>query len=150
MYERCAFSGHRKLNLYDFNNLLLDRIILNLIKNGTKEFYCGMAVGFDVAAAESVLFFKKKYDVKLIACLPCDDQAYRFSAASRQRYERVLTQCDEVISLAPLYFSGCMHARDRYLVDNCDVLVCFLRKNSGGTFYTVNYARQSNKKLIEL
>ena len=43
-----------------------------------------------------------------------------------------------------------MFERDRYLVDNSDLLVCFLRKNRGGTFYTVNYARKKGKKIIEL
>lgn len=48
------------------------------------------------------------------------------------------------------YYDGCMFERDRMLVDSCDVLVCYIRRNFGGTFYTVNYAKQKNVSIIEL
>lgn len=149
MIENCAFTGHRK-SLAEFDVQLLDRVILNLIKSGVKNFYCGMAVGFDTAAAESVLNYKKTYDIKLFACVPCDGQSEGFSAENKRRYERILSGCDCEILLAPSYFKGCMHARDRFLVDNCDVLVSFLRKRSGGTYYTVNYAERKGVKIIRL
>ena len=149
MYLRCAFSGHRNLNGGGLDFSLLDRVVCDLIKTGTTEFYCGMALGFDTAAAESVLA-QKTEDVKLIACLPCANQTETFSESATRRYQSVLARCDKVITLSPEYYSGCMHARDRFMVDNCDVLVCFLRKQSGGTFYTVNYAKKCGKKIIEL
>ena len=148
MEKKCAFSGHRNLRAFDFDQALLDRVVLNLIKMGTTQFLCGMAYGFDLAAAETVLMYKKDYDIKLIACLPCADQADTFSKANKLKYENILSVCDEVITLSPSYHKGCMHERDRYMVDNSDVLVCFLRKNSGGTFYTVNYAKKLGKKVI--
>lgn len=146
----CAFSGHRNLNSGGFDNGLLDRVILNLIKNGTNTFLCGMAQGFDLAAAQSVLQYKKDYDILLVACLPCANQTDTFSEKNRKIYNSVLEQCDKVITLAPVYYSGCMHERDRFMVENSDLLVCYLRKRSGGTFYTVNYARKMGKKIIEL
>lgn len=150
MDNKCAFTGHRVLSCYDFDPALLDRVILNLIKNGVEEFYCGMAQGFDLAAAESVLQYKKDYKIKLIACLPCPEQAESFSQKNKARYQSVLEKCDEKVIISPEYQRGCMHARDRYLVENCGVLVCFLRKHGGGTHYTVNYAKKLNKKIIEL
>ncbi|MDE5722050.1 MAG: DUF1273 domain-containing protein [Clostridia bacterium] len=149
-YKKCAFSGHRVLSCYDFDAALLDRVVLNLIKNGVEIFYCGMAQGFDLTAAESVIEHKREYDIKLIACLPCPEQSKTFTAANRERYEKLLKQCDETLVLSDEYYKGCMHARDRYLAESCDLLVCFLRKKSGGTFYTVNYAKKLNKKIIEL
>ncbi|MDE6001794.1 MAG: DUF1273 domain-containing protein [Clostridia bacterium] len=149
MFKRCAFSGHRNLNTGGFDASLLDRVVYDLIKTGTTEFYCGMALGFDIAAAESVLL-QRNEKVTLTACLPCADQKETFSQSGKLRYQSVLERCDRVITLASEYYSGCMHARDRFMVDNCDVLVCFLRKQSGGTFYTVNYAKKCGKKIIEL
>ena len=150
MYKTCAFSGHRNLIDGDLDISLLDRVVLNLIKNGTTEFLCGMAIGFDLTAAESVISFKKDYDIKLTACIPCATHSERISVRSKQRYERILNCCDEVITLSDDYYKGCMLVRDRYMVDNSDVLVCYLRRKSGGTFYTVNYAKKSGKKIIEL
>ena len=146
----CAFSGHRNLAVYDFDELLLQRVIVNLVKNGIKRFLCGMAVGFDMKAAQTVIVLKKSYDIELVACLPCANQSERYSQKNKLLYDEILACCDEVVVLESEYVSGCMHRRDRYMVDNSDTLVCFLRKTSGGTYYTVNYARKANKKIIEL
>lgn len=149
MYEVCAFTGHRNLNgELDYN--LLDKVILNLIHGGTKLFLCGMAVGFDMAAAESVLRYKNEYGVKMRACIPHERQSSAFSESDKARYDRILAGCDEKIVISPEYFRGCMQVRDRYLVDNCDVLVSFLRRDTGGTHYTVKYAEKCNKNVIKL
>ena len=146
----CAFTGHRNLAGTDFDEHLLERVVFNLVKTGTTRFLCGMAVGFDMKAAQAVLALKERYDIELVACLPCTNQSERFSARSKELYDRILEKCDEIVVLDREYKAGCMQRRDRYMVDNCDVLVSFLRKNSGGTYYTVNYARKNNKKIIEI
>lgn len=145
----CTFTGHRAL--VDLDVALLDRVVKNLIKNGCKRFLCGMAQGFDLAAAESVIALKREFlDVELVACVPCEGQSCYFSAADKLRYDRVLKNCSEIIVLSENYYQGCMHLRDRFMVDNCDLVVCYLRKRSGGTYYTVKYARSQDKKVIEL
>ena len=146
----CAFTGHRNLVGLDFDELLLERVILNLVKNGYNRFLCGMAVGFDMKAARAVIVLKNSYDIELVACLPCVNQSERFSVKNKTLYNEILACCDEVVVLENEYTSGCMHMRDRYMVDNSDTLVCFLRKNSGGTYYTVQYAKKNDKKIIEL
>ena len=146
----CAFTGHRKLAGTDFDELLLGRVVTNLVKNGVKRFLCGMAVGFDMKAAQTVIALKMTYDIELVACLPCANQSERFSAKNKILYDEILACCDEVVVLEEEYTQGCMHRRDRYMVDNSDIIVCFLRKKSGGTYYTVNYAKEANKKIIEV
>lgn len=149
MTEVCTFTGHRNISGLDLN--LLDRVILNLVKNGCKRFLCGMAKGFDLAAAESVIQLKRDYpNVELVACIPCADQTDVFSAADKARYERVLHNCNKIITLSESYYQGCMHVRDRFMVDNSDTVLCYLRHNRGGTFYTVRYAEKIIKKVIEL
>ena len=146
----CAFTGHRQLAGYDFDEHLLERVVLHLVKNGVNRFLCGMAVGFDMKAAQVVLALKKTYNIELVACLPCANQAERFSAKNKKAYDEIIKRCDEIIVLESEYTAGCMFKRDRYLVDNSDTLVCFLRKKSGGTYYTVKYAQKENKKIIEI
>ncbi len=146
----CAFTGHRILSNTDFDELLLKRVIENLIKTGTKKFLCGMAIGFDLKCAQAVVELKEKYEIKLVGCLPCANQSERFSQNNKRLYKEMISACDEVIVLEPVYVNGCMQRRNRFLVDNCDVLISFLRSKSGGTLYTVNYARRAGKKIIEL
>ena len=149
MYTNCAFTGHRILDSrLDVN--LLDRVILNLIKSGTRNFYCGMATGFDMLAAEIVLRYKESYNLNLCACIPCEAQSKYYSVKDKRRYEKILCASDEKIVFSSEYVEGCMQERDRFLVDNCDVIVCYLRKKYGGTYYTVNYAKTQDKKIIEL
>ena len=149
MDRSCAFTGHR-YDLEEFDEALLGRVVKNLITTGIDTFYCGMAVGFDLCAAEKVTELKKDYNVKLIACIPCEGQSDAFSENDKERYNKILNSCDEQILLNSRYFNGCMQLRDRFMVDNSDVLVCFLRKDDGGTFYTVNYARRKGIKIIEI
>lgn len=149
MSNCCAFTGHRVLQDLDF--ALLDRVIKNLIKNGYNRFMCGMARGFDMAAAESVIALKSEFhDVSLVACIPCEGQERYFPAADRARYKRILENCSEVIYLSDYYYSGCMHVRDRFMVDNCNAVVCYLRKKTGGTYYTVKYAEKKGVKCIQV
>ena len=58
--KSCAFTGHRQLG-EDFSLKKLKKSIKTLIEQGVDTFYNGMAMGFDLAAAEMVLILKKKY-----------------------------------------------------------------------------------------
>ena len=144
----CTLTGHRVLR--DLDYALMDRVILNLIKNGCTRFMCGMAMGFDLAAAESIIALKKRYAVELVACIPCENQSDVLFNSDRIRYSRILENCSEIIVLSENYYNGCMQARDRFMVDNSDIVLCYLRKKSGGTYYTVSYAQDKDKKIIEL
>ena len=146
--KSCAFSGHRVLQS-DFDIKLLENGVCDLIKRGTQVFYCGMAKGFDLIAAETVLKYKKE-GIKLIACVPYEGQEDSMNKTDKLRYKDILSFCDEKVVFAPHYNFRCMYARNRYMVENCDVLVSYLRKESGGTYYTVNYAKTCDKKVIEI
>jgi uncharacterized phage-like protein YoqJ len=148
VYERCAFTGHRVLQ-GDFDGDLLMRVIENLVKHGTKTFYCGMAAGFDLEAAQTVIQLKKKYQVELVACLPYKKEISPLSETAKL-YEKVLNQCDRQVLLSEEYYKGCLHARDRYMVDHADAVISYLRQQRGGTYYTVNYAREQGVKVIEI
>lgn len=149
MYKSCAFTGHRELD-EDFSRSKLEDAVLKLIEEGVDTFYCGMARGFDMEAAECVLRLKKTYDIKLVACIPCAGQSKYFGGALEKRYKNILSLCDEEILLSENYYDGCMFYRDRYMVERCDVVLCYFKKKKGGTYYTVNYAKNSDKKIINI
>lgn len=142
----CAFTGHRLLP-DDFDKGLLESKITELIEEGANEFLCGMAVGFDMLCAETVIKLKKKSGIKLVACIPCDGQSNYYSSRDKLRYDKILSCCDEKTVLSPYYFNGCMQARDRYMVERADLIFCYLTQKSGGTYYTVNYAKSSEKRI---
>ena len=135
--ETCAFTGHRHLG-EDCTKRKVKTQIKKLIESGVHTFYNGMAMGFDLLAAELVLELKKKYpQVKLVACVPCYGQEKSFSDADKKRYVHILKKADECVVLSPHYFNGCMQQRNRYMVERADVLIAYCHKEEGGAAYTV-------------
>ena len=56
-----------------------------------------------------------------------------------------------MLVLSPRYFSGCYHARNRFLVDHTDVLLGvydYKNEEPSGTGYTVYYALYHNKPVL--
>ena len=149
-----CFSGHRKLPK-DCTELQknLEETIKILIAKGVVFFGSGGAVGFDQIAATTVLKLKKDYPhIKLVMVLPCppNEQSMKWSREQREHYEKLLEQADKIRQVSPKYTSTCMFERNRRLVDCSAYLICYLRENSGGTFYTVNYAEQQGLKILRI
>jgi uncharacterized phage-like protein YoqJ len=145
MIYSCGLSGHRLIESNDFSPSVLEKNIIELAERGCRVFYCGMAMGFDMLAAEIVQSFK---NLSVIACLPCREQADKYPYSERLRYNKILKNCIDVVTLSDEYYNGCMFARDRYIVEKSDVLLCYLRKKKGGTFYTYNYAKSLDREII--
>ena len=157
MIERskvACFSGHRKLP-ENCSKLRanLEKAIIELIERGVVFFGNGGAVGFDALAATTVLKLKKEYPhIRLVMVLPCppEEQSMKWNEEQKKRYYDLLDQADKVRILSPRYTSGCMLNRNRHLVDNSGYLICYLRKNNGGTFYTVSYAEDRHLKILRI
>ena len=145
--KTCAFTGHREIE-DDLSAEFMCEYLRGIAESGYDTFLCGMARGFDLLAAEAVIALKKQgYAFKLIACVPCPDQDKYFNRSDRERYSAALSECDGIITLSDTYYKGCMQARDRYMVDNCSMVIGYRRKNEGGTHYTLTYAVKNNKKI---
>ena len=135
--KNCVFTGHRDLQ-EDFSKKSLKNAILEMIKLGADTFFCGMAIGFDLTAAEVLLSLKKKNpSLKLIACIPCFGQEKYFSKADQKRYVSILKKVDEKVILADAYYKGCMQVRDKYMTERADCMIAYCKKKEGGTAYTV-------------
>lgn len=155
MKERsCCFSGHRNIPCEITDQLtqrLKDGVLYLNANMGITTFYAGGAVGFDALAAEAVLAYRKQNaDIRLVIVMPCENQASRWSREHVKQYERIKETADEVICLSDSYYRGCMHERNRYLVDHSSVCVCYMTRDTGGTAYTVKYARSEGLRIFNL
>ena len=141
--KTCAFTGHRKLG-DDFSVKELDKQIKEVIKRGVEIFYNGMAMGFDLLAAERVLTLKRKFpQIQLIACVPFYGQEKSFLETDKKRYAKILKKADEVVTLSEKYYKGCLHQRNRYMAERGDILIAYCKQESGGTAYTVKYFKKN-------
>lgn len=145
-----AFTGHRKVKDPDGIYDCLIQTVTQLILKGADTFICGGAVGFDTLAAQAVLQLRDKYPIRLVLAIPCEGQEAKFSPAMKATYARIRSAADAETVLYPYYQKGCMHARNRYMVDRCDCLVAYCHQYTGGTAYTVDYAKRMNKTIFNL
>ena len=149
----CCFTGHRIISKQETKRLekQLYVEVESLINKGILYFGCGGALGFDMLAAETVISLKEKYGhIRLILVLPCKEQNKYWNEKDKERYLKIIDCADKVIFTSEQYFSGCMQKRNRHLVDHSSVCVAYMRKNTGGTAYTVDYARGCGVELVLL
>ena len=87
-FSTVAFTGHR--TYCGQADDTLRRAVGAAYARGCRTFLSGMAVGFDLAAAEAVLECRAVCPgLRLVAVIPFKGQAVRFSAGDRARFERV-------------------------------------------------------------
>lgn len=149
--KTCCFTGHRYIPEGEEERIKnrLESIITSLYHRGVCYYGAGGALGFDTLAAEAVLRLRPQYPaLRLILVLPCRDQTRGWQPEDISRYERIQSQADKTVYTAQRYEQGCMHKRNRHLVDNSGICVCYLTRRSGGTAYTVEYAQAQGLELI--
>ena len=146
-----AFTGHRPKDMpanYS-TGTAEDQIrsdtakqILNLYQQGYSTFLSGMAQGFDLLAAETVLSLRDQYpDIRLIPVIPFRGQHWRFDDNDSRRYADILAQTDRKIILSEYYFKDCFLSRNRYMLDHASQLIAYWTgKSYGGTYYPVREA----------
>lgn len=146
MKERtCCFTGHRDIPEQNYEEIKkkTKEIVISLIEKGVIYYIAGGARGYDTLAAETVSELKREYPkIRLILALPCKDQTKGWGEEDIRKYDRMKERADKVVYTAERYYRGCMHARNWHLIDHSAYCVCYLIKDSGGTAYTVNYARK--------
>lgn len=151
--QTACFTGHCTIPPPQLEPLTqrLWEAVEEAIHRGYRYFGAGGALGFDTLAAQTVLEFKKVHpQVRLILVLPCPSQAERWSRGQRLTYEAIKAQADKVVYTSPAYHPGCMHLRNRHLVDHSSLCISYQNQPTGGTAYTVSYARSQGVEVVRL
>jgi uncharacterized phage-like protein YoqJ len=127
----------------EFKARLRDTIEI-LIGEGFAHFISGGALGMDMFAAEAVLELKEKYPWIILEMVsPFDAQADRWNDENRMRHDRLFASADIVTATGHEYTKACMFRRNRYMVNNADLLLAAYDGQPGGTAMTCEYARES-------
>ena len=93
--ESIAFTGHRNIPVSQMDRVRerLRTAIFHAYKHGKRNFYCGMALGFDMLAAETILSLKVELpNIRLIAVVPFQGQSSRWSAIEQRRYRQFIAK----------------------------------------------------------
>ncbi|EIK40176.1 hypothetical protein HMPREF1055_00912 [Bacteroides fragilis CL07T00C01] len=150
--KSAAFTGHRTNRIGQIGILHVVAEIRRLYFLGYRDYYTGMAEGFDLLAGQAVVLLKKVHpDIRLIAVIPFRQQSSRYTESTRTLYNRLLQSADKVVVLSETYYNGCFHRRNDYLLNHADTLIaCWDGQSHGGTYYTVNKARMTNRTIINI
>ncbi len=149
--EKMPFEESKKDELYlKFREVQL-RVINRLVERGYTDFISGVAQGFDTWVAEDVLDLRKKNKALTLECaIPFPDQAKSWPFSEQRRRYKILTHSDSSFIISDRYTKDCFFARNRYMVDKADVVVCAYDGQKGGTAYTVDYALKHDKIVIQI
>ena len=149
-----AFTGHREIPSEQQSEVRerLKQAVILAYKQGKYRCFCGMALGFDLMAAEVVLSLKGKLpSLQLIAVVPFKGQNCRWNVSEQNRYDLILGKADKVIVLSENYFKGCLLKRNDYMLQHSgSVIAYFDGKPQGGTYYTCRKAWKRGLTIVNL
>ena len=151
--KTCCFSGHRMVAASDRERRTcqIQQTLRALMAEGYACFLRGGALGFDTMAAQSVIALQRLYPhAGLCLALPCQNQTERWPAQAIRTYEAIRTAANRVVYTGQNDEPGCMHRRNRYMIDQSQTCVCYLVRERSGTGATVRYARQQGVTVINL
>ncbi|MGL5032644.1 MAG: SLOG family protein [Microcystaceae cyanobacterium] len=136
------FTGHR-----DYKNLEegIDSLINYAISRNIIHFYCGMALGADLTAAQLLC----DRQLKWTAVIPFLGQTNRWKKAEKSLYEKLMPQAIERTTLYRDYCQQAYHARNEYMIEKSKLcLAIYDGRNKGGTFNVVNKVQKLGKDLV--
>ena len=152
--QSVCFSGHRLIPQGKRKDLkqVLRTEIAKAYARGVRNFYCGMALGFDTLAATAALSLQCELpDLRVTAVVPFRGQADRWTEKDRELYEDILANVDEVVVLSGYYHDGCLLRRNDYMLERSGgVIAYFDGQSKGGTYYTCKKARSQGLDITNL
>lgn len=151
--QTCCLTGHRNLTPAERRNIQknLRDTLLQLISEGYHYFGAGGALGFDTLAEEIILELRASHpEIKLILVLPCKDQEKFWRDGEIRTYRETLSKADKIIYCSQRYSAGVMQRRDRRLADHANACICYVKRKSGGAFFTSEYAKKQGLRVINL
>lgn len=148
-----CFTGHRKILPEKLKSISrrLKATLIQLIENGYLYFGTGGTLRFDTLSAQTVLELREQYtDIKLILVLPCENQTQSWNEKDIEIYEDIKRQADKVVYVSKEYMRGCIHKRNRHLVDNSSACMAYLTESTRGTAYTADYAAKRRLTVFNI
>jgi len=118
---------------------------------GMRHFICGMARGCDFYFAELVLELRQnRPDITLEAAIPCATQSQRWPRPEQERWQSLVSACDQETLIQEQYTPDCMLRRNRYMVDHSALVIAVYDGTSGGTRRTLEYALRQKVPFVDI
>lgn len=144
---RVTLFGHRDLDAHELVERRLYPIVKELIQTKPYvEFFIGRDGEFDTFVASVIkraqrAFGKENNELILVLPYPKKDQEFY-----EQYYDAVMIpDC-----LANTHPKQAISKRNRWMIEQCNLLICFTEHESGGAYTALSYARKLKKRIVNL
>lgn len=147
-----SFFGHRFIDEYNTVESKLYELLRIVMQNDSREieFLVGRNGDFDLMAASVIRKLKKetgKDNVFLTLVLPYETAELRNNTEAFESYYDSIEICE---ASADCNFKYAIVARNRDMIDRSDMVVVYVKIESGGAYQSLKYAEKNQKRIINL
>jgi uncharacterized phage-like protein YoqJ len=144
-------TGHRPEKIGGYNPTVYAKLVKlaekHLLLLKPERVISGMALGWDQALADATNNLK----LPLIVAIPFQGQESVWPEASRDKYFSILDKATDVVYVSePGYSVEKMQTRNRWMVDQSDLILAIWNGSKGGTYNCIQYAKKQHKEIINV
>ena len=145
-----SLFGHRTVEDYLTVESKLYELLRIIMKQGNREieFLVGRNGDFDLMAASVIRKLKKETgneNVFLTLVLPYETAELRNNTEAFESYYDSIE-----INEATRSYKYAIVARNRGMIDRADLVVFYVKNESGGAYQTLKYAEKNEKRIINI
>ena len=144
--KACCGFGHRTV-LGNIENSL-HFAVFKAAEDGCEIFYTGAMGDFDAQFSASVRSVKASFPhIKLICVKPYFSNQLN---TNREYYDALYDGILIPPDIIGIHYKAAIKARNRWMADNSDLIICYTIRRYGGAADAVKYARHKEKRIINL
>ncbi len=110
-----------------------DLVLVSKIATGMEQLFVQIAIEFRIP---------------FIAAIPYSNQEAEWGKSRKEQYRSLLGKAQNIHVASPHYYQSCILQCDRWMIDNCDLLIVVWDGTKGGTANCVTYAKSIDKPII--
>lgn len=152
----CAEHGkpwgrRRKGYLFDdYIESLVAQVYSLITRCGCKKFICGMESEIALDFAKTVLFYRDSgtaENITLECVSSCQNQKVKAYQSAQKKCGELLKLADKITHISINRTCDCRENRDKYIVDNSDIILAYCNKPNVPHSPAIAYAMQQNKLI---
>lgn len=142
--KTAVFIGNR--DCYKIDKKIIEKTIEDAIGRGIDTFLNGGQGYFDKTCALVLHGLKPRYpNIKSILVIPYRD----FWIFNKDVFDEIIYPFDQRIEPL-LNYKRAIPLRNRVMVENAALAICYVKRVGGGSWKTLEYAKRLNVKIIDL
>ena len=146
-----SFFGHRELpQMWRYESVLEKHIRTLIDSHEYVDFLVGRDGDFDHLASSTIIRCAAALDygnTRHILVLPYMRADYRDNRDSFLKYYDEVRICE---ASTGTHYKSAIQIRNRYMVYQSDLVICYIQHNSGGAYQSIRYAEKQSRKIINL